>query len=843
MKGAKKMRKFFFLILILASSRQSFAADLPEKPYLPNQNELAFPKEAVQNCFGIKRTAANIIQVEQSHGHINFAKSYINQPMHMGERTFAHGIGVHANSNVLVQLPKPGVRFKAVVGLNQSYQTKGFAQYKVIFSVESRGRILWQSVPLGIDDQSVPVDVPLNGATELNLKVKSAAVRVHLCHADWGDAQVEYKKKEKAWLEEYAAKAAIFNSTPFSFAMGRESSRDFLSTWTFTYTDSAANDRLIHTTKWQKPDGTFEVRCQVVEFLTHPAVEWQLFFKNTGDQNSPVLEKVRPLDVSIDESVMHFPNQSPRQPAMLYCNRGSNNANSDFMPLKEMIDPEQTYRLKSNAGRSSETYLPFWNLQFHGHGLVTALGWSGDWDAEFLYPKSNQMVMKAGMTNMQLYLKPGEEISSPSVCLLYWEGKEPLRGNNLFRRYMREMVSPKWNGKEPISLAMLGGSSALETVNERNQLDFIQKIAGSGAEVYWLDAGWYDGPVGATWDVGRGNWYPDPRKFPNGMKPLADAAHRNGQKFLLWFDPEVVAPGTQIAREHPDWVIRQNATEPGLYNLGNPAALKYMTDLISDNLIKWGVDVYRNDFNIDPGPKWKLAGEPGRIGMTEIRYVEGLYKFWDELLRRKPDLLIDNCASGGRRIDYETCKRSVPLWRSDYECAPAPDLYEAGQNQTFGLAYYLPFNSTGYGVSFDRYKDRSFATCSVIFSINSASPNELAVVPFDDVKSLWNDIKSYHYLMLGDFYPLTEFSLSDQVWMVLQFDSPERGEGCVLCFRRPNAPFTEAELSLKAIDPQATYKVVYLDSGKETITKGEQLHSLAVRLNRGESAVIKYEKK
>ena len=178
-------------------------------------------------------------------------------------------------------------------------------------------------------------------------------------------------------------------------------------------------------------------------------------------------------------------------------------------PLPEILDVEQSYPIRSRGGRSSEAFLPFWNLEFHGSGLVTALGWSGDWKADFSYPKTTQVTMNAGMANINLYLKPGEEISSPSVCLLYWEGNEALRGNNLFRRYMREEVVPKWNGKEPVTFAMCGGSSAAETYNETNQVDFIRKIAGTGADVYWLDAGWYAGPDGASWDKGRGNWFPD----------------------------------------------------------------------------------------------------------------------------------------------------------------------------------------------------------------------------------------------------------------------------------------------------------------------------------------------
>lgn len=633
---------------------------------------------------------------------------------------------------------------------------------------------------------------------------------------------------------------------PLSFILDGKFSRDFISTWNFSVTDSSAVDRIIHKIKWTKPDGTFEVRCTLVEYINHPAVEWKLVFRNTGSQNSPVLEKVLPLDASICQPDGRVPNQSLAIP-IIHCSKGSNLTDLEFMPVTEYLDLEQSFHIKSHIGRSSESFLPFWNLEYRGSGLVTALGWSGDWEADYSYPEKNQAIMKAGMSNIKLFLEPGEEISSPSVCLLYWEGNDALRGHNLFRRYMRDVIVPKWNGKEPVSLAMSGGSTSLETVNEKNQVDYIRKIAGTGAEVYWLDAGWMAGNKGVPWYWTRGNWYPDPEKFPNGLKMLADEAHKNGLKFLLWIDPEVVAPGTTIDKIHPEWIVNYNKRSKkynlgkdsmALFNLGNPDALKYMTDLISSNLIKWDVDVFRNDCGYEPGPMWSLADEPGRSGMTEIRYVEGLYDFWDALLKRKPDLLIDNCASGGRRIDYETCKRSVPLWRSDY----VSDDGKIGQNQTFGLGFYLPFNSTGRYIRYDKYKDRSAATCSVVYSIGTTRTDELADVPFDKVKGVWDDIKSYNYLMSHDFYPLTDFSLKDDAWMVTQYDWPEKEEGCVVCFRRENAPFTEGEFCLKGIDPQANYRLTYIDSMKESIVKGDQLKKLSIRLNPLESTVIKYSK-
>jgi len=111
-------------------------------------------------------------------------------------------------------------------------------------------------------------------------------------------------------------------------------------------------------------------------------------------------------------------------------------------------------------------------------------------------------------------------------------------------------------------------------------------------------------------------------------------------------------------------------------------------DLLSNRIREFGMDVYRNDFNIDPLDFWRSADAPDRQGITEIRYVEGHYALWDELRARHPGLWIDNCASGGRRIDLETLMRSVPLWRSDTGCAPGHADWD--QVQTIGLNQYLP---------------------------------------------------------------------------------------------------------------------------------------------------------
>ena len=82
--------------------------------------------------------------------------------------------------------------------------------------------------------------------------------------------------------------------------------------------------------------------------------------------------------------------------------------------------------------------------------------------------------------------------------------------------------------------------------------------------------------------------------------------HKAGMQFVLWFEPERVTPISRIAKEHPEWVLHAGPGD-GLLNLGNPAARKWLTDYLSKCFRDWGVDVFRNDFNIDPLRFWRAA--------------------------------------------------------------------------------------------------------------------------------------------------------------------------------------------------------------------------------------------
>jgi alpha-galactosidase len=349
-----------------------------------------------------------------------------------------------------------------------------------------------------------------------------------------------------------------------------------------------------------------------------------------------------------------------------------------------------------------------------------------------------------------------------------------------------------------------------------------------GIEAYWLDAGWFEG----GWPNGVGNWVPDKKKFPRGLKVLGDAARKNGIGFVLWLEPERVDPASRIANEHPEWVLHADGQRDGLFNLGDPEARVWLTDYLSRCISEWGVTILRQDFNIEPLPFWRAADAPGRQGITEIRYIEGLYALWDELRQRHPNLDIDNCASGGRRIDLETMSRSFPLWRSDTQCAGKPfPVWD--QVQTAGLSLYVPLHTAGV-MGFDPYTYRSVATMGVVVTPDSTAPG----FPVEAARRVIDEVKMLRPLWLGDYYPLTEIDLDERHWCGWQLNRPDLGKGFLALFRRPQSRYATLDVTLRGLDESAEYEVTFFDEEKRTVMTGLELQELQVEIDSPAKCVL-----
>jgi alpha-galactosidase len=625
----------------------------------------------------------------------------------------------------------------------------------------------------------------------------------------------------KQWADQHFSKGKI---PPFSFVYGGKSSNQFIRNWAFsTKKMESANpsvEKRICT--WSDPRSGLSVQCFVTLFSDFQAVEWVLKFSNTSGKNTPLIEKANVVDLSfVSEEEGNF---------ILHHARGSDASRNDFQPIDEKMEPEKNIYLTPVGGRSSDkTSFPFFNIEMPGgQGMVVAVGWTGKWFADIVQDGPKSVILKSGMERMQLNLLPKEEIRTPKICLLFWDGDDRMVGHNQFRQFVLAHHSRKINGqlaKYPLSGSFDYGDPApcgeYECLTEEFAVALVKRYRQFQIlpELFWLDAGWYTGcginKENGSWWQNVGNWTVDEERFPSGLKPIADAVHEIGAKFMVWFEPERVQSGTQLDKEHPDWLMKLPGNDNRLFNLGNLEARQWLIDYISEFLKKEGIDYYRQDFNFDPMPYWIASDKPGRIGISEIRHIEGLYAFWDSLLVRFPNLLIDNCASGGRRIDLETTSRSAPLWRTDYQYGE-PNGYQC---HTMSLSFYLPVHGTAIYKT-DNYTFRSGLGATAVSNWEITGKNSESIPAIQQKIAEFKRLRPYFY---GDYYPLTPVRTGDRDWMAYQLNRPMEYDGIILAFRRAECGSESIIVKLKGIDRNAVYELYFEDYGLRMDKSGSEL--------------------
>jgi len=600
---------------------------------------------------------------------------------------------------------------------------------------------------------------------------------------------------------------------PFSFLYGGKAAPASLKAWKVTSDTQKSADKTVTKVAYVDPGTSLSVTAVYTIYRDFPAVEWVLRFKNTGSGDTPILEDILACAVRLDG----FPGGA----AMLYRALGSNAARNDFAPIVDELGEKADVRFGPSGGRSSDaSALPFFNIAGPGRGIVAAVGWSGKWKATVKRTSAGILDLTAGMDKTHFRLRPGEEVRSPSIALIFWKGEDRLDGHNLFRRFVLAHHTPRIQGKPaelPLSHGVgFGGPfpcNEYVCATESYALAMIDRLKQFGIEpdACWIDAGWYENATGNWWS-GVGNWTVNKKNFPRGLKPVTEAARRWGKGFVVWFEPERVYQGTMLDREHPDWLTALPGSPNRLLNLGDRRALSWLADHISNFIQTEGVTIYRQDFNFDPAPYWKAMDAPDRVGIAEMKHIEGLYAFWDALLAGNPGLLIDNCASGGRRIDLETIGRSFPLWRTDYQYYE-PNGYQC---HTYGLHLFLPCSGTGNNNP-QKYAFRSAMNGAVVmgWELNAG---------FNTAQAL-EDIAEFRVLrpyFWGDYYPLTEYSTSDDAWAAFQWDRPEERDGIVLAFRRPQAG-NSIGVRLRGLETDADYEASFEDYGITLIKSGREL--------------------
>jgi len=643
---------------------------------------------------------------------------------------------------------------------------------------------------------------------------------------------------------------------PFSFKYdGRDSVR-LITKWKASEVTESNTDGAIHRYSDVDPVTRLTITAEVHIYPEFPGVvDWVLKFRNDGKSDTPIIEDILPLNLTMPASSRNF---------VIHHDKGSQAQVSDFAPLEEHLDPGGSLHLESYQGDpSNHDTLPFFNLQNGDSGVIGAIGWTGDWKADFTYAAGGETVaVTAGMKKTHLLLHPGEEIRTPRIVLMSWKGSEWMDAQNTWRRLLLAHYTPQENGSHKPG-PILFGSWGSEPIADK--LAYIKWVHDHQipVEVYAVDAGWYGASVGAEMDTtnpwwkNRGDWFPSPLYYPHGIKPLGDALKQAGLGFSLWIEAETTMDGKKIIRDHPDWFLHIDpslAKGESLVNLGNPVARQGLTDMLSGFIGDFGMTWYRQDFNVRPYRFWAAADTPDRIGMTEIGYVEGLYAMWDDLLKRHPGLRIDNCASGGRRIDIEMMSRSFVVWRTDLGFTDTL----AEQAQTQALQSWVPdtmgfeslTQSKPWTTPWPYSTPRNLYLMRLGYNAGyGLGPGATGVDNEEWVKWIKQAIAEYREVqpyIYGDFYPLLPYSLSDETWTAWQWNRPESRDGLLVVLRRPKSTSATMKLQLKHIDPISTYDVEFrttYDKGEVRQMRGSDLANLEIKLADAPSSTLVFYKR
>ena len=584
------------------------------------------------------------------------------------------------------------------------------------------------------------------------------------------------------------------------------------------------------------------------------AFEWVLHFENNSNANSQIFSEILdsdtllPLKMTEKRGPGFIPNEEDVNVISMngmvegfYYNENDKVSSTEYSFKREFLDKGTNVRKYANTrGRSSEGTMPFFDVNALGAGYIVAVGWSGDWKVEFT-KVDDGVIFKSGLKFTNFYLLPGEKLRTSSVLVMKYTSVEDK--HNKFRALIRKHFSHKTysNRDGLMAVEFWGGLPSAEMIKRLNEL----KKYDVKFEDLWIDAGWYgnstnsDGVFNGDWESKAGDWTINKGFHPNELLDVTETANEMGIKLMLWFEPERAYKGTNMLSAHPDWFIIFPNGNNALLNLGNEEAKTYVKNLLVDYAKKYNFSCYRQDFNFIPTDWFKLGDTEDRRGITEIKHILGMYEVWEHLLKEVPGIIIDNCASGGRRIDIETLKYSIPFFRSDYQCAfnENPEVLQV--HNTNAQAYF-PYIGCTSKTKADAYAVRSSYSSSWGAACYNSSFQILDENDFICTKKLTEEyfkIRKYFHL---DYYNHGSSEFDDTSWAIWQFNDKDNQSGIIMAFRRTNSPFDNVTLNLKGILKDKVYTAYNFDTS-ETFDFTNNLKIILE--NKRSSVIIEYKLK
>ncbi|MGB6687852.1 MAG: alpha-galactosidase [Terracidiphilus sp.] len=459
-------------------------------------------------------------------------------------------------------------------------------------------------------------------------------------------------------------------------------------------------------------------------------------------------------------------------------------------------------------------------------------------------------------------VEPGESFTTPTVFLGAFTGGPDGAGNQL-RPWVRAVLGNPLTWKDPKYPLLVNNSwgNGMK-VDEALALRMIADSKELGLEMFHMDAGWFRGV---------GDWYPNPAKFPHGLAPIADAAHKQGLRFGLWVDWTQAALDTEpgalnvhdpkvrdwlVADVGPDWKPEEFKGQTA--DVGVPAARDYFAKEVKRIVESYHLDMLEHDGYLvaqgctrsdhphaPPGQSMKVSHEWGSdfvysSNETDVSYhaVRAYYSIYAETRREHPGLIFEICNDGGRMVDFGSAAHG------DY--FSITDTYDPLSNRRafYDASHLLPAAMLeGYVEKWPTPRPENF-----LYMLRSGmmgwetimqDTNAWTTEQHDAARSAFALYKEKLRPLIRD---ARLFHISDRPdgvhWDGLEYWDPARGKGVVFAFRGTVPDEAEHRFALAGIDAATRYRLHFQDgsapdrvaTGSELMNPGLEVH-LAIPLS------------
>jgi len=502
---------------------------------------------------------------------------------------------------------------------------------------------------------------------------------------------------------------------------------------------------------------------------------------------------------------------------------------------------EGTQGFYSLKGASSAEFNPFLALrrsntdEFSGEVIGFSLVYSGNFMAEIDVDTYNQTRIMMGIhpDRFSWPLNLNEEFYTPEVVIVYSDKGLNYMSQVYHSLYRECLMRGKWkNSVRPI---LLNSWEALSfSIDEEKIKELATNASKLGVELFVLDDGWFGKRNNDN--AGLGDWTVNKEKFPNGLNEIIEYINKLGMDFGIWIEPEMVNKESELYRSHPDWIIHDPNRKPS--HTRNQYTLDFSRDEVVDHIYNQ-IEKLLSDYNISY-VKWDMnryitecySKDKGANlqGTVYHKYILNVYKLYDKLTTRFPNILFESCSSGGARFDPGMLYYAPQTWTSDNT-----DAMERIKIQ-YGSSLVYPLISMGSHVS-ESPNQQVFRETALETRANVAYFGNLGYEL--DVNRLWDvekeeikkQIQFYkenrEVFQFGEFYRIKNpYNNNISAWMVKSNDEKTIILGCYKLLNHANEG--KERVKLFGLDKDGDYKLSY---PYEKEFKGDELMNVGISMN------------